>query len=102
MASCGGLWCLDANNLSTLWKSTEEPLCDYCSFIAGNHRVLAMTQRGKLYLLAADRATFAPVASLELFDDVADTDRDVWSHPALVGNRLYVRNLLAVYCFLLD
>ena len=29
-------------------------------------------------------------------------DAEVLSHPALVGNRLYVRNLLGVYCFLLD
>jgi len=30
-----------------------------------------------------------------------ELDRYVWSHPALVGNRLYVRNLLGVYCLLL-
>ncbi|NQT39627.1 MAG: hypothetical protein HQ581_19170, partial [Planctomycetes bacterium] len=42
------------------------------------------------------------VSRLDLFQDVPATQRDVWSHPALVGNRLYVRNLLGVYCFLLE
>ena len=42
------------------------------------------------------------VSRLALFADVPETERDVWSHPALVGNRLYIRNLLGVYCFLLD
>ena len=34
--------------------------------------------------------------------NVRDTERDVWSHPSLVGNRLYIRNLLGVYCFFLS
>ena len=50
---------------------------------------------------ASERDGFRPLASLDLFDDVPDADRDVWSHPALIGDRLYVRNLLGVYSFLL-
>jgi hypothetical protein len=39
---------------------------------------------------------------VDLFDGVPDTERDVWFHPALVGSRLYVRDPLAVYWFLIE
>lgn len=103
LANFGGLMCLDIEDgLKTLWETDEDDLCDYCTLIAGNGHVLVTTQTGKLYLLNADEQRFNCVAKLDLFDDVALEDRDVWSHPALVGNRFYVRNMLAVYCFLLE
>jgi len=99
--SSGGLLCLDLDDgLKTLWTVEDDPLADYCSLVAGNGRVLVATQWGTICLLDATQEKFARVGSLELFDDVADTERDVWSHPSLVGNRLYIRNLLGVYCFL--
>ena len=99
----GALVCLDLDDgLKTLWESDDDALMDYCSFIAGNGRVLVMSQSGKLYLIRADRKGFNCISALELFDDVADTEREVWSHPALIGNRLYIRNLLAVYCLLIE
>lgn len=99
----GALVCLDLDDgLAMLWESDDDPLIDYCSFIAGNGRVLVTTQSGKLYLVRADKNGFDSISTLELFDDVADTEREVWSHPSLVGNRLYVRNLLGVYCFLME
>jgi len=101
--SSSGLLCLDLNDrLKTLWTVEDDPLADYCSFVAGNGRVLVATQWGTICLLDATKGEFARVGSLDLFGDVADTERDVWSHPSLVGNRIYVRNLLAVYCFLLE
>ena len=75
---------------------------DIKRFIAGNDRFLVMTQNGSLRLLKANRRGLECLSTLELFEDVAADDRDVWSHPALVGNRLYIRNSLAIYCFLLD
>ena len=103
LANFGGLTCLDIKDgLKTLWEADDDDLCEYCTMIAGNGHVLVTTQTGKLYLLKADKRQFNCVAKLNLFDDVPLEDRDVWSHPALVGNRLYVRNMLAVYCFLLE
>ena len=50
LGNFAGLTCLDmADGLATLWQSQEDPLCDYCSFIAGNSRVLVFTQSGKLF-----------------------------------------------------
>jgi len=97
-----GLVCLDLKELKLNWAVEEGPLTDYTSFIAGNNRILASTQTGKLILAKATPKAFETVSEWDLFPDVADTDRDVWSHPALVGNRLYIRNSLAAYCFLLD
>ncbi|MBM4038545.1 MAG: hypothetical protein FJ290_08530 [Planctomycetes bacterium] len=103
VGASGRLVCLDLHDgLKTLWQDESEEFAHHCSFIAGPRRVLAMAQAGRLHLLAASRRGLRRLGSLDLFGDVAATERDVWSHPALVGNRLYVRNLLGVYCFLLD
>jgi outer membrane protein assembly factor BamB len=100
--SCNGLVCLDAGTLQRNWTTDGGPLADYCSLIAGNRRLLIATQSGELLLVKATPQEFAPISKLELFPDVPDTEKDVWSHPALVGNRLYIRNSLAAYCFLLE
>jgi outer membrane protein assembly factor BamB/ABC-type phosphate/phosphonate transport system substrate-binding protein len=101
--SSGQVVCLDLRNgLTPLWKSDEEPFSDYCTFIAGSGHVLVITQSGKLCLLRASGDSIAIRSTVDLFPDVAQSERDVWSHPALVGNRLYVRNMVAVYCFLLE
>ncbi len=100
--SSGQIICLDmAADLKTCWQNDDDPLADYSALIAGNGRVLVFTQTGTICLLKATGKRYRCVGSLELFDDVADTERDVWSHPVLIGNRLYIRNLLGVYCFLM-
>jgi outer membrane protein assembly factor BamB/ABC-type phosphate/phosphonate transport system substrate-binding protein len=101
--SSGQLVCLDLRNgLKLQWKSDEEPFSDYCTFIAGSGHVLVITQSGKLCLLRASGDSIEIRSRIDLFPDVAQSERDVWSHPALIGNRLYVRNMVAVYCFLLE
>ncbi|MEW6357909.1 MAG: PQQ-binding-like beta-propeller repeat protein [Planctomycetota bacterium] len=101
--NCTGLVCLDlANGLKTLWEETADPYSDYCSLIAGNHRVLVITVKGELCLLEAGRTGHKIISRLALFDDVPEDERDTWSHPALVGDRLYIRNQRGIYCFLLQ
>jgi outer membrane protein assembly factor BamB len=94
-----GLFCLDLNNnLNTLYSTDGGgALNDYAALIAGNGHVLAVTVKGELILLKASREAFTPVARLRLFEDA-----EVWSHPALVGNRLYIRSMKEICCFLLD
>jgi outer membrane protein assembly factor BamB/ABC-type phosphate/phosphonate transport system substrate-binding protein len=100
--SSGEVVCLDLDDgLKTLWQQDEDPWADYCSFIAGNGRVLVTTQVGVVSLIEVDRRTFKLASSLNLFDDVSATERDIWSHPIVADDRLYVRNLLGVYCFLI-
>ena len=97
----GRLLCLDARTLKTLWTDDRDEFSCHCTFIGGRGRVLVITLMGELWLFAAERSGPKVLSRLALFRDIPDTEMDVWSHPALVGNRLYVRNLLGVYCFLL-
>jgi len=93
-----GLHCLDASTLGTLYTTDAAGLLsDYAALIAGNGHVLAMTVKGDLLLLKATRDAYTPISRLSLFKDT-----EVWSHPALVGDHLYVRSMKEVCCFLLD
>ncbi len=94
-----GLYCLDlGNNLETLYSTEGDgAFTDYTALIAGNGRILAVTVKGELILLEAARNVYTPISRLRLFEDT-----EVWSHPALIGNRLYVRSMKEICCFLLD
>ncbi|RMF93398.1 MAG: hypothetical protein D6741_13730 [Planctomycetota bacterium] len=98
----GKLVCLDKNTLETCWTLEEAPLRDYAALIAGDDRALIVTQQGVVYLIRPTRERPEILGRMTLFNDVADVDREVWSHPVLLPGRLYVRNLLGVYCFLLE
>ena len=88
--------------LRTLWEVDEDAFADYCSLVAGNGHVLAVAQSGWAHLVRASRSGGRVVGRVNLFGDDPATDRDVWAHPALAENRLYVRNMLGVSCFLLQ
>jgi outer membrane protein assembly factor BamB len=94
-----GLFCLDlTNDLKTLYAANEDAAFkNHVSFIAGKDHVLALSVEGELVLLRASPTGFTPVSRLRLFKDV-----EVWSHPALVGDRLYVRSMTEVCCILLS
>lgn len=94
-----GLFCLDLDDsLKTLYAVKDDAaFASHAAFIAGNNRVLALSVQGELVLLQASRAGFTPVSRLPL-----SKDTEVWSHPALVGNRLYVRTMKEICCILLS
>ena len=94
----GSLLCLDLDNgLKILWEGSDDALTDYASLIAGNGRVLITTIDGELLLVDATADEFRLISRLRLFEEA-----EIWSHPALVGNRLYVRDTVGVVCLLLD
>ena len=90
------------DGLKTLWDTDADSLGDYCSLIGASDRFLAITMTGKAVLVAANAKKYEKIGAIDLLEGEPELDRDVWSHPALVGNRLYVRSLLAVYCFILE
>jgi len=94
----GALYCLDlADGLKMRWEGfTGRAYDEYASLIAGNGHVLVTTVEGELLLIEATRAAYKVVSRLRLFEN-----EQVWSHPALVGTRLYVRSDAAAYCVLL-
>ncbi len=91
----GALFCLDlSKGLKTAWEGVDgRAFDDYASLIAGNGRLLAVTVPGQLLVIAADRSKFQVLSKLQLFEET-----EVWSYPALMGDRLYIRNHAAVYC----
>jgi outer membrane protein assembly factor BamB len=94
-----GLFCLDpADGLQTLYAAERNgAFKEHAALIAGKDRVLAITLRGELILFQAAREGFTLVDRLRVFKGT-----EVWSHPALVGNHLYLRSLNEVCCLLLD
>ncbi|NQT21301.1 MAG: PQQ-binding-like beta-propeller repeat protein [Planctomycetes bacterium] len=93
----GKFYCLDLkDNLKTLWQKEDGAFDDYASVIGGNGRILITTIGGELLLIEASEKRFELISRLRLFDDA-----EIWSHPALVGDHLYVRDHDAVYCVVL-
>ena len=92
--AAGALFCLDLDHgLKTLWEGvTDYAYNDYVSLIAGNGRILVTTASGELLLVNASAEKYELVSRLRLFDE------GVLSHPALVGDRLYVRSDSAIVC----
>ena len=92
----GGLHCLDIRDgLRPIWRSDDAALGYHASLIADQRRVLVVTVHGELILLDAQAADASAIISrLRVFED----DVEVYSHPALVGTRLYIRGGSNVVC----
>jgi outer membrane protein assembly factor BamB len=98
-AGGGSLFCLDAeSDMAEIWRSSDETFREYTSLIASPDRVLVTSLRGKLLLVSARGDKFEKLGELQLFDGEAG----LYSHPAIVGNRLYVRGSKALVCVDLD
>jgi outer membrane protein assembly factor BamB len=91
-----GLFCLDASRkLSEVWHRDDEPFNEYASLIASPQRILVTSLHGKLFLLNATGDRFEKLSELELLEEEAG----LYSHPAIVGSRLYVRGSKELVCF---
>lgn len=90
-----GLHCLDlGNGLKPVWHRDDDTLGDYASLIADDERVLVITLGGELILLDGRTDECAILSRLRVFEN----DVEVYSHPALVGTRLYLRGGSSVVC----
>jgi hypothetical protein len=79
-----------------IWHTDDEKIGYHAALIADDRRVLIVSVAGELILLdaAADGSASAVVSRLRLFDD----DVEIYSHPALVGSRLYLRGGDSIVC----
>jgi hypothetical protein len=90
-----GLHCLEVQNgLKPVWHREDGALGDYATLIADDERVLVITLGGELILLDGRSEQCAIISRLRMFAD----DVEVYSSPALVGTRLYVRGGSSVVC----
>ncbi|MCU0880528.1 MAG: PQQ-binding-like beta-propeller repeat protein, partial [Pirellulaceae bacterium] len=98
-AGGGGLYCLDAKQkLTEVWRSSDETFREYTSLIASPDKILVTSLQGKLLLVSARNDKFEKLGELQLFEGEAG----LYSHPAIVGGRLYVRGSKALVCLDLD
>jgi outer membrane protein assembly factor BamB len=88
----GRLVAIDLKTGKTRWTS-RKPFGRYWSMVAQGERILALDQRGTLYLFRANPKKF------ELLDSARVSDEETWAHLAVCGHELFVRELhaLAVY-----
>ena len=95
----GGLLCLDADNkLADIWHNPDDAFQEYASLIASPERLLITTLKGQLILIDVAGDKYTQRGELQLFDDEAG----LFSHPAVVGRRLYVRGSNQLICLNLD
>jgi outer membrane protein assembly factor BamB len=94
-----GLHCLDLSaGLKTLWKADDDAFANYGTAIGHGNRLLIVSKYGELLLVDAAADRYQLISRLKVFED----DPGVYSHPALVGRRLYVRDSEEIVCLDLD
>jgi len=75
-----------------LWTS-EKSFGKYWSLVAQGDRIIALDQRGILYLLRANKE------KLDILDQRKLTDTETWAHLAVAGDELFVRELNALVAY---
>ena len=75
-----------------LWTSNES-FGKYWSLVANGDRILALDQRGLLYLFRANRE------KLELLDQRKLANAETWAHLAVAGDEVFVRELNALTAY---
>ncbi len=94
-----GLYCLDlTNGLRPLWKGKDKAFREYATLIASPDRLLVTTLNGELLLIDALADELKILDRVQLIPD----EEGLYSHPALVGNRLYLRGSSEVLCLPLE
>lgn len=74
------------------WISSES-FGDYCSLVKQDDRILALDQRGTLYLIRAN------TEKLDIIDQRRVANGDAWAHLAVAGKQIVVRELNALNVF---
>lgn len=80
---------VDLNTGKELW-TTGESFGKYWSLVANGDRILALDQRGWLYLLNANPDKF------DLVDKRKIADAETWAHLGVAGDQLFIRELKAL------
>ena len=89
------MFCLDLESGSkTIWSGEDRALNDYVSLIAGKQRILLIGCRGEVILIDALAEKYEPISRVSVFGKRSE----VLSHPALAGNRLYIRSGSLLCC----
>jgi outer membrane protein assembly factor BamB len=94
----GDFYCLDGSTLKPRYVAHDEALTEYATIIASDERLLILTQYGEALLIDPRADEWKVISRTTLLEN----ESGVYSHPAIVGNRLYVRGSDRAACFVLD
>lgn len=90
------LYCLNLKDgLKELYDESNTAFNGYCSAVATDMQVLIVPRSGELILLDATAKEYTELGRLAVFDK---TEKGVYSHPAFVGTRVYLRGSSSVVC----
>ncbi|QDU54388.1 PhnD/SsuA/transferrin family substrate-binding protein [Aeoliella mucimassa] len=89
---CRHLYELDLDNaLVEVARLEDRSLDDYAPILADSERLLVLAHGGELLLIDITGPEPTITSRTYLFDDPQTREAELYSHPALVGNHLYVR-----------
>lgn len=78
--------CIDPNENKVLW-STKKKFGDYWSMVANGKQILALDDRGYLFLIEASPKEF------KLVDELEVSGRPTWAHLVICDDEVYIRDL---------
>lgn len=86
------LLCVDLKDGKEKWR-TEERFGEYMNLVARGDKILALDNRGKLFLIKATPAKF------DLLDQRDVSKAETWAHLAVVGDELFIRDLTGLTAY---
>ncbi len=94
------LYCLSLKDgLREIYEEGSQAYSGYCVAVATDKRVLIVSKLGELILLDATADEYTELGRLSVF---GKEEKGVYSHPAFVGTRIYIRGSTSVVCLDLD
>ena len=89
------LFCLSlTDGLKPVWDRADPAFQQYCSVIASPTALLVTTLQGELLLIDATADQYRELGRLRVWQD----ERGCYAHPALVGQRLFLRGSSSIVC----
>ena len=89
------LYCLDLEQgLKTIWTGDSPTYQNYTTLIASEDRLLITGIHGELILVDTTSDSYRELSRVEVVED----DSGVFAHPAIVGDRIYLRTSTDIRC----
>lgn len=90
------LWCLNLKDrLNVIYDQGEQAYSAYCAAVATDKRVLVIARTGELILLDATADEYTELGRLAA---LGKDEKGLYSHPAFIGTRMYLRGSTSVVC----
>lgn len=83
-------WCIEAETGAVKWSVKDKKFGDYSTAVVSGDKILSLGFDGTLRLIHATPQKLDIVAEQKI------TGQETWAHLAVVGDRLYIRELKAV------